>query len=114
MSDCSIINVGLNGEARDAAGIPTRLIAYARINGQCNAVKLYVRQSENGTILFTGIEEPDSNGTVSIAFPVEPPVFPCNFALYVEAKCEDGASCSKGVAVAIQCKGFKLAVALTT
>lgn len=106
MSDCSIIDVGLNGEARDAAGIPTRLGAYARIDGQCNAVRLSVSQSQGGTVLFTGIASPDSNGTVSIGFPVEPPVFPCNFSLSVLAECVNDASCSKEETVVIQCKGY--------
>lgn len=104
MPDPCVLELGLNGEAPDAVGLPTRLLVYARVDGPCSAIRLSVSQTEGGAVLFSGVTSPDSNGTASVGFPIEPPVFPCGFPLWVEAECIEGGTCSKAETMTIACK----------
>jgi hypothetical protein len=105
MPDPCVLELGLNGDAPDAAGIPTRLGPYARVSGPCAQIRISIRQSDGGAVLFSAVAAPDSNGTAAVEFPVDPPVFPCGFRMWVEAECVAGGSCHKAVSIPIACKG---------
>lgn len=99
-----VIDIGLNGIAQDAIGLPTRLEAYARVQGQCTRVRFAVRQAAGLPVLFTGETDTDSNGTALIEFPLEPAAFPCGFRFWVRAECATGGTCFKEGLVAVSCK----------
>ncbi len=103
---CTLQIGGINGEAVTGAGLPTRLRVYVRRQGNCDQVEITVRVTQNGQALFSATAQPDSNGTASAEFMVEPPVFACGALLWVEARCVDGNTCSATAPVAIDCKGI--------
>lgn len=101
---CTLEIGGVNGEAVTGAGLPTRFIVYARREGSCDLVELTVRVTENGPPIFVGLATPDSNGTASADFYLEPPFLACGQTLWVEARCAPGGECSASAPVAIACK----------
>jgi len=101
---CTIEIGGVNGEAVTGAGLPTQLVVYARREGDCDEVELTVRTIQNGPPIFVGSAEPDSNGTVSRTFYLEPPFVACGQTLWVEARCKAGGDCLASAPVELACK----------
>lgn len=104
MPNTCVLDIGLNGLEQDAVGLPARLQIYARVQGTCSRVRFTLRLSQGGPVLFSGEAVPDSNGTCSVDFPIEPPTFPCGFSFWVEAQCIAGGTCSTAASLPIQCK----------
>lgn len=104
MPNTCTFDIGLNGLEPDAVGLPTRLQAYARVQGACTRVRLTVRDPQSGLPLFSDEANADTNGTVAVSFPLNFPIFPCGHQLRVEAECVSGGSCSGSALVAIACK----------
>jgi hypothetical protein len=103
MPSC-VLDIGLNAPAQDVAGLPTGIEAYARVQGLCSRVRFTLRPSQNGPVLFSAEATPDSNGTCTVTFPLQPLVFPCGSRFWVEAQCVSGGTCSKAAFLGLACK----------
>jgi len=99
-----VLDVGLNGEGLDAAGLPTRLLVYGRVQGTCSRVRFTVRLTQTSPVLLSGDATPDSNGTCAVEFPLPVPAFPCGSRFWVEAECVEGGTCSVTTSLPVSCK----------
>lgn len=99
------IDVAVNGEALDSAGLPTQLVVYGHItSGTCTRVRCRVRLFQGAPVLFSADVATDSNGTWICTFELTVAPLACGTPLWIEAQCISGGSCAVAQTVHVACK----------
>jgi len=100
---CDITSLGLNGYDNDGLGRPRELFLYARVTGTCTLIKLELRLSPNGIVVFSATVPVDTNGSASATF-FPQFGYPCGQSFWMTASCASGSDCSESGWIALACK----------
>jgi hypothetical protein len=101
---CVITSVGLNGYNNDGLGRPSELFLYARVTGTCTLVRLELRLSPNGIVVFSATVPVDTNGSASASYFPQPVIYPCGHSFWMTATCASGSDCSAAGWIGLVCK----------